>query len=132
VYLILSLKLLTHTGGRWSVWYFLMSVVIGAPVLALTGAGYLSTAAGLNDNFRLGIAIAILLAGLLTNYYGMTVTGQLQIGVVFITITVLVITILGSFSKINLLNFKPFMPTGGLASVLPCQSCFGVLSVGKP
>lgn len=102
-------------------WYFLMSVVIGAPVLALTGAGYLSTAAGLNDNFRLGIAIAILLAGLLTNYYGMTVTGQLQIGVVFITITVLVITILGSFSKINLLNFKPFMPNGwtSVGSTLP-------------
>jgi amino acid efflux transporter len=109
----------SHWGSL--VGWYLMSVVIGAPVLALTGAGYLSAAAGLNDNFRLGIAIAILLAGLLTNYYGMTVTGQLQIGVVFITITVLVITILGSFSKINLLNFKPFMPNGWISvgSTLP-------------
>jgi amino acid efflux transporter len=109
----------SHWGSL--VGWYLMSVVIGAPVLALTGAGYLSAAAGLNDNFRLGIAIAILLAGLLTNYYGMTVTGQLQIGVVFITITVLVITILGSFSKIDLLNFKPFMPNGwtSVGSTLP-------------
>ena len=102
-------------------WYFLMSVVVGAPILALTGAGYLSTAVGLNDNYRLLIAIIILLAGLLTNYFGMKVTGQLQMVVVFITITVLVITILGSFSKINLVNFKPFMPNGwtSVGSTLP-------------
>jgi amino acid efflux transporter len=93
-------------------WYFLMSVVIGAPVLALTGAGYLSTAIGLNDNYRLFIAIVILLAGLLTNYFGMKVTGQLQIVVVLITITILVLTIIGSFSKIDPTNFKPFISNG--------------------
>ena len=93
-------------------WYFLMSVVIGAPVLALTGAGYLSTAIGLNDNYRLLIAIVILLAGLLTNYFGMKVTGQLQIVVVLITITILVLTIIGSFSKIDPTNFKPFISNG--------------------
>jgi amino acid efflux transporter len=93
-------------------WYFLMSVVIGAPVLALTGAGYLSTAIGLNDNYRLLIAIVILLAGLLTNYFGMKVTGQLQIVVVLVTITILVVTIIGSFSKIDPTNFKPFISNG--------------------
>ena len=93
-------------------WYFLMSVVIGAPVLALTGAGYLSNAIGLNDNYRLLIAIVILLAGLLTNYFGMKVTGQLQIVVVLITITILVLTIIGSFSKIDPTNFKPFISNG--------------------
>ena len=93
-------------------WYFLMSVVIGAPVLALTGAGYLSTAIGLNDNYRLFIAIVILLAGLLTNYFGMKVTGQLQIVVVLVTITILVLPIIGSFSKIDPTNFKPFISNG--------------------
>ena len=93
-------------------WYFLMSVVIGAPVLALTGAGYLSNAIGLNDNYRLLIAIVILLAGLLTNYFGMKVTGQLQIVVVLVTITILVVTIIGSFSKIDPTNFKPFISNG--------------------
>lgn len=96
-------------------WFFLMSVVVGAPVLALTGAGYLSTALGLNDNYRLIIAIAILAAGLLTNYYGMKITGQLQVAVVLTTITVLVATIAGSIFNINPANFTPFMPYGWLS-----------------
>jgi len=36
-----------------------MSVVVGAPVLALTGAGYLCAAIGLGDSSRLMIAGAI-------------------------------------------------------------------------
>ena len=96
-------------------WFFLMSVVVGAPVLALTGAGYLTTALGLNDIYRLFIAIAILSAGLLTNYYGMKITGQLQIAVVLTTITVLVATIAGSLGNINPANFMPFMPYGWLS-----------------
>jgi amino acid transporter len=57
-------------------WFFLLSVVIGAPVLALTGAGYVSAAAGLGDTARLLIAIAILATGIILNYLGMKMTGQ--------------------------------------------------------
>lgn len=96
-------------------WFFLMSVVVGAPVLALTGAGYLSAALGLNDTYRLIIAITILSAGLLTNYYGMKLTGQIQIAVVLTTLAVLIITIVGSISNINPANFTPFMPHGWLS-----------------
>jgi amino acid efflux transporter len=93
-------------------WYFMMSVVVGAPVLALTGAGYLCASTGLGDSYRLIIAIAILFTGLLTNYFGMKITGQLQIAVVLTTLIVLFITITGSFSKIDASNFKPFIPNG--------------------
>lgn len=96
-------------------WFFLMSVVVGAPVLALTGAGYLTTALGLNDIYRLIIAVAILSAGLLTNYYGMKITGQLQVAVVLTTIAVLIATIAGSLANINPANFAPFMPYGWLS-----------------
>lgn len=96
-------------------WFFLMSVVVGAPVLALTGAGYFSTALGLNDNYRLIIAIAILSAGIITNYYGMKITGQLQVAVVLTTITVLTATIVGSIGNINPANFTPFMPYGWMS-----------------
>jgi Gamma-aminobutyrate permease and related permeases len=96
-------------------WFFLMSVVVGAPVLALTGAGYLSTALGLNDTYRLVIAVIILSVGLLTNYYGMKVTGQLQVAVVLTTLAVLVATIAGSLSNIDPTNFAPFMPYGWLS-----------------
>jgi amino acid efflux transporter len=93
-------------------WYFLMAVIVGAPVLALTGARYLCAAAGLGDTWRLMIAIAILCVGLLANYFGMKITGQLQMVVVLTTLTVLVVTITGSLSKMDPANFEPFMPNG--------------------
>lgn len=96
-------------------WYFTMAVVIGAPVLALTGAGYLCTAVGLGDTPRLIIAIGILFAGLLTNYFGVKITGQIQIAVVLTTLAVLIVTIAGSFSKIDTKNLIPFMPHGWIS-----------------
>jgi amino acid efflux transporter len=93
----------------------MMAVVVGAPVLALTGAGYLSTALGLNDTSRLIVAITILLVGLSTNYLGMKVTGQLQVAVVITTLVVLIVTIIGSFSRISPVNFHPFMQNGWIS-----------------
>ncbi len=93
-------------------WFFLLSVVVGAPVLALTGAGYVCATAGLGDISRLLIAIAILSAGILINYIGMKMTGQVQVAVVLTTIIVLVVTIAGSFTTVEPANFTPFMPYG--------------------
>ncbi|MCK9632784.1 MAG: amino acid permease [Methanoregula sp.] len=93
-------------------WFFLLSVVVGAPVLALTGAGYVCAAASLGDTFRLLIAIAILSAGILLNYTGMKITGQVQVAVVLTTIIVIIVTLFGSFTAIEPANFTPFMPYG--------------------
>ncbi len=93
-------------------WFFLLSVVVGAPVLALTGAGYLSAALGLGDIWRLAIAIMILAAGLTLNYVGIKLTGQVQIAVVLTTLIVLVVTIAGSFTSVDATNFLPLMPNG--------------------
>jgi amino acid efflux transporter len=93
-------------------WFFLMAVVVGAPVLALTGAGYLCTAIGLGDSARLIIAAAILVAGLLTNYFGMKLAGKIQIAVVLTTLIVLIATIAGSLTHVTKANFAPFMPNG--------------------
>ncbi|MDD1685347.1 amino acid permease [Methanoregula sp.] len=93
-------------------WFFLLSVVVGAPVLALTGAGYICAAAGLGDTFRLLIALAILSAGILLNYTGMKITGQVQVAVVLTIIIVIIVTVMGSISSIEPSNFTPFMPSG--------------------
>jgi amino acid efflux transporter len=93
-------------------WYFTMAVVIGAPVLILTGAEYLSTAMGLSDSWRLMIAIITLLFSLLVNYFGMKITGWIQITVVLTTLTVLITTIIISIFKLDSINFTPFMPNG--------------------
>lgn len=93
-------------------WFFLLSVVVGAPVLAFTGAGYVSAAAGLGDTCRLLIATAILAVGILLNYIGMKITGQVQVAVVLTTIIVIIVTIIGSLTAIDPSNFTPFMPNG--------------------
>ncbi len=93
-------------------WFFLLSVVIGAPVLSLTGAGYISAALGLSEFWRIFIAAFIMVFGIAMNYVGMKVTGQVQIGVVMTTIIILVIAIFGSISGIDPARFTPFFPSG--------------------
>ncbi len=93
-------------------WFFLLSVVVGAPVLALTGAGYLCASLGLGDPWRLVVAICILLAGILTNYVGLKITGQLQIAAVLTTMAIIIVAIAGSLTKIEPSNFSPLMPFG--------------------
>ncbi|PWR76223.1 APC family permease [Methanospirillum stamsii] len=96
-------------------WFFLVSTIIGVPVLALTGAGYIAFAFGLEESFRIGIAVAILCFGIFLNYVGMRVTSQVQITVVLATICILVGAILGSFRSVDPINFVPFIPEGWMS-----------------
>ncbi|WCK53739.1 amino acid permease [Aneurinibacillus sp. Ricciae_BoGa-3] len=96
-------------------WFFLMSVPIGAPVAAITGAGYLTAAMGWGDHARVIISAAILLFGLLTNLTGMKIAGQVQIAVVISIVAVLVLAIIGASPHIEKINFTPFMPHGWIS-----------------
>ncbi|MDR3539719.1 MAG: amino acid permease [Desulfosporosinus sp.] len=93
-------------------WFFLMSVPIGAPVAALTGAGYMTVAMGWSDSARVALAAGMLAVGLLTNLVGMKVVGQIQIAVVLAIVAVLVLAIIGAVPHIEAANFTPFMPHG--------------------
>lgn len=93
-------------------WFFLLSVVIGAPVLSLTGAGYITAAWGLSELWRIAIAGVIIVTGLVMNYFGMKISGQIQIGVVMTTIIILIVAIAGSVTGIDSARFTPFMPSG--------------------
>ena len=96
-------------------WFFLMSVVAGAPVAALTGAGYVCAAMGLRESERILLALLMLLTGLIINFFGIKITGKLQLGVVIIILVIFAITITGSLGKISPTNFEPFMPKGWLS-----------------
>lgn len=93
-------------------WFFLMSVPIGAPVAALTGAGYMTAAMGWSDSARVALAAGMLAVGLLINLFGMKVVGQVQIAVVLAIVAVLVLAIIGAAPHIESANFTPFMPHG--------------------
>ncbi|WP_151736358.1 amino acid permease [Paenibacillus tengchongensis] len=93
-------------------WFFLMSVPIGGPVAALTGAGYLTAAMGWGDAARVAIAGGMLTAGLLVNWIGMKVAGKVQIAVVIAIIAVLVFAVSAAMPEMDRSAFTPWMPHG--------------------
>lgn len=93
-------------------WFFLMSVPIGAPVAALTGAGYLTAALGWGEGAKLAVAAAMLAAGLLTNWIGMQLAGKIQIAVVIAIASVLIFAFGAALPRMESIHFTPFMPHG--------------------
>lgn len=93
-------------------WFFLMSVPIGAPVAALTGAGYLTAALGWGEGAKLVVAAAMLAAGLLTNWIGMQLAGKIQIAVVIAIASVLIFAFGAALPRMESIHFTPFMPHG--------------------
>lgn len=93
-------------------WFFLMSVPIGAPVAAVTGAAYLATALHLGHIGTALIAITILLVGLATNLFGMKMAGKVQVAVVIAILLVLITAVIGSVPSMKASNFTPFLSHG--------------------
>lgn len=96
-------------------WFFLMSVPIGAPVAALTGAGYMTAAMGWGDHARIIMAAAMLAVGLITNWIGMQVAGKVQIAVVIAIVSVLVFSFATALPRMEARHFTPFVPHGWMS-----------------
>ncbi|PQP87360.1 amino acid permease, partial [Paenibacillus sp. AR247] len=90
-------------------------VPIGAPVAALTGAGYMTAAFGLGDGARIVIAALMLAVSLFINVFGMKLAGSVQIVVVSAIVLVLILAISGSFPHMEARHFTPFMPEGWIS-----------------
>ncbi|MBY9079239.1 amino acid permease [Paenibacillus sp. HN-1] len=93
-------------------WFFLMSVPIGAPVAALTGAGYMTAAMGWGETARIGLAVLMLAVGLGMNVVGMSLAGKVQIAVVIAIIAVLICAFGTALPHMERAAFTPFVPHG--------------------
>lgn len=100
--------------GSLTGWFFLMSVPIGAPVAALTGAGYMTAAMGWGEPTRIGLAALMLALGLGMNVVGMSLAGKVQIAVVVAIIAVLVCAFGTALPHMERAAFTPFAPHGWL------------------
>jgi amino acid efflux transporter len=96
-------------------WFFLMSVPIGGPVAALTGAGYMTAAMGWGDPARIAIAAGMLAIGLIINVIGMKVAGKVQIAVVIAIVAVLVFSFAAALPRMESVHFTPFVPHGWMS-----------------
>lgn len=98
--------------GNMVGWFFLLSVPIGGPVLAVTGAKYVTSVMHWGHYQTFLIAAALVFLPLLMNVVGMKLAGKVQIVVIVLILTILLLAISTSAPHYNTANFEPFMPNG--------------------
>ncbi|WP_134687454.1 APC family permease [Brevibacillus migulae] len=103
--------------GNMVGWFFLLSVPIGAPVVAVTGSHYLAILLGWSDLQIYVTAGLILLATLVMNYFGMKIASQVQTVVISLIIATLVLAIVTSIPHASTAHFTPFVPHGWLSVI---------------
>lgn len=123
-------------GAKWSAlvgWFFFSWVAMGQAVVGLTGAGYLVTVFHLNNNLYEVIAVLFLFVALITNIFGMKISGLFSLILSGIVLVLLVITIGFTLPTIETEHFQPFFPYGingiGSAAVLIFWAFFGWESI---
>lgn len=96
-------------------WFFLLSVPIGAPILAVTGATYVTTLFGWEHGSVYLIAAMMIAAVVGMSLFGMQVTGRLQTIVVSFILAILVLAIASAVPHAKIEAFSPFLPHGWLS-----------------
>ncbi|MGF7034201.1 amino acid efflux transporter [Paenibacillus mucilaginosus] len=103
--------------GNLTGWFFLLSVPLGGPVLAVTGARYLAVLLHWNAEQVYLTAAVIVLLPLLLNVYGLHLAGRLQTVVVAVILGVLVLSVTAAVPHVDTARLTPFMPHGPLSVV---------------
>ena len=96
-------------------WLFLGAVPIGAPVSVLIGANYLGSYLHLPKAAIFLIAALMLLMAIGFNWRGITLSGNVQLGVVGLIVAIVVLVISAAFPRVSGAAFTPFAPRGWLA-----------------
>lgn len=98
--------------GNMVGWFFLSSVPIGAPILAITGSKYVAVLFNWSDLQVFALAGLILLSVLLMNIVGLQIAGKVQTIVVSMILAILLLAIATSIPHGTAANFTPFVPHG--------------------
>ncbi|MDF2682993.1 MAG: amino acid permease [Brevibacillus sp.] len=93
-------------------WFFLLSVPIGGPILAVTGAKYLAILMNWWDVQIYIVAALIFFIVLVMNVFGLQLAGKVQTIVVSLIIAILLLAICTAIPHYDAANFTPFMPNG--------------------
>lgn len=114
---------LGRRAGRAVGWCFVTAVVLGAPVVCLIGAGYITALTGGGR-----MSTAVVAAGLLALVTTLTLAGarigtSVQMGMIALLLAVIAAAVVGSLHAARATHWTPFAPhgwgaTGSAASVL--------------
>lgn len=93
-------------------YWFFFGVAIGGPVVAITGAHYLSAILGIDARALPVLAIVLMVIPLVTNVFGLRVTGSVQLLLITLLVGVVVFVIALAAPAVEPQNFTPFLPHG--------------------
>ncbi|MGX7677365.1 APC family permease [Jatrophihabitans sp. DSM 45814] len=98
--------------GRIVGWCFLAGVVMGAPVVCLIGASYVTALVGGGRTMTAVVAAAILLAVVGLTLAGSRATTNAQLALVAVLVVLVMVAVFGSAPSLESSNFAPFAPHG--------------------
>jgi amino acid efflux transporter len=123
-------------GSYWSAivgWFFYAWVATGQAVVGLTGAAYIVEAFHLSEGYLYLFAFLFLLLAVVSNFFGMRVSGIFSLVLSGAVLVLLLITIGFALPQMEAIHFIPFMPLGvsgmGSACVLIFWAFFGWESI---
>ncbi|WP_051367851.1 APC family permease [Hamadaea tsunoensis] len=96
-------------------WWFYAAVPAGAPAAALFAGGYVTAAFGGGTTTTYLTAAGLFLAVGLANYFGVRVSGRVQLALAGVLVVLLVVATVASLPHADLGNLRPFAPHGWAA-----------------
>lgn len=96
-------------------WWFYAAVPAGAPAAAIFAGGYIAAAFGGGRTTIFATAVALFVVVGVANYFGVRVSGRLQLGLAAVLAAVLVVAAVASLPQARWSNLHPFAPHGWLA-----------------
>ena len=105
-------RALGQTWARMAGYWFFFGVGVGAPVVAILGAEYVVAIVGASPSAVVWVALAILVPPFVSNYFGLHVSGAVQLvltgALLFVVIGVVAVALPAATPG----NFQPFLPHG--------------------
>lgn len=100
------------TAARMAGYWFFFGVQFGAPVVASLGAEYLVAALGADRAIVPFVALAFLALPLAISFFGLRVSGRVQLALTGLLVVVVVGAVAVSAPVVRAENFQPFLPHG--------------------
>ncbi|MCC3372725.1 APC family permease [Cohnella sp. REN36] len=96
-------------------WFFLLSVPIGGPIVAVTGAQYVGVLLHWGDGQVHVLAALIMVVPFVMNVFGLRLAGSVQTIVIALILAILLLAIGTAIPHYDASNFTPFLPHGSFS-----------------
>jgi amino acid efflux transporter len=108
-----------HAFGPWAAaavgWCFYFAVPAGAPAAGMFAGAYVTSALGGGQRTATATAVALVIVVATANWFGVTVSGRLQLVLAVLLVTLLLAAVLAALPHAHVANLRPFTPHGWLA-----------------